>query len=434
MWESSMDIIMIKKRKISRLMILLFLTMVLMMPLQVLSIKSDQTEEKKAWTALYYIDADTANPWWNIFINMDVLHDQFMYRKQLKSDNDLNILVLQDRLRGPAILSYIDENYQQIVLEDLGEMNMGDPQTVEDFIKYGKEHYPADRYQLCFWGHANAWYGLCPDDSNGGDALNSDECQQALNNAGGVDLLCFIGCCQMGSVEAVYELRDCCDVYVSSESSGNGNDWYGMIDDMCNMLNNQTTISTLDIGEQIVTLVSNNPNEFSDTMTISAVRTDTLVDLIKSFDRLCFFLNESDNKSYRHLLKARNQTKQFPFIRGSVLLDFSDLINQYLIIETNESIRDLLKDIQTNLSKSIIAEDHGSKQNNSNGLSLFYSKKDMLKTYSNYELDFTENTHWDELLIYHKEKTKSKEKSVLSILSHDSIFSSFFHLLRQRIE
>lgn len=397
-----------------------------------LSINQSPTEKQKSWTALYYIDADTANPWWNIFINMDVLHDQFMYRKQLRSDDDLNIVVLQDRLRGPAIISYIDENYQQIVLEDLGEMNMGDPQTVEDFITYGKQHYPADRYQLCFWGHANAWYGLCPDDSNGGDALTSDECQQALSNAGGVDLLCFIGCRQMGSVEAIYELRDCCDVYVSSESSGNGNDWYGMIDDMNHMLNDQITASTVDIAEQIVTLIVNNPNEFYDSMTISAVRTDTLPDLIESFDRLCFSLNESDDQRYQHLLKARNQTKQFPFIRGSVLMDFPDFINQYLAIETDETIKNLLEDIQRNLSKSIIAEGHGSEQNNTHGLSLFYSSKDMLKTYTNYDLDFTENTCWDELLMHHKEKKSKRELILPFVLKQEFIFSQFFNALRQQ--
>ena len=68
----------------------------------------------------------------------------------------------------------------KILLEALGEVNMGDPQTLIDFISYGKEHYPAERYQLCLYGHANAWYGACPDDTSGGDIMTMDEFQQAL--------------------------------------------------------------------------------------------------------------------------------------------------------------------------------------------------------------------------------------------------------------
>lgn len=414
---------------IIRGIILVFLILFFMLPGQVLSDEITIIEEQKAWTALYYIATDTSNPWWNIFVNLDILEAKLI--KELASADNLHVLVLQDRRRSPAVLYYIDEDHQKIVLDELGEVNTGDPQTLKDFIAFGKEQYPADRYQLVFFGHANAWYGLCPDDTNGGDALTIVECQQALRDVDGVDLICFLGCCQMGNVESVYELRDVCDVYVGSESSGNENDWHGMIDDLCRLLNDETSMSTIEIGYRIVELICNNPNEFYDTLTISAIRTDFIVDLIDCFDALCLKLYESDTPLYQNLLAARNQTKDYYFIKGSVLLDFTDFINHYIAIETDETILRLLENIQINLSRSIIAECHGPAEHNSHGLSVFYSSKDMLSIYADYGLDFTQDTHWDELLIKHMKKGKSLlSEGFLPFQPLTNIFDRYFMFVR----
>lgn len=357
---------------------------------------TNNDDTTKKWTALYYIDADTSNPWWNILLNIDILNNKFI--NEIASDDNLNVLVLQDRRRDPAHIFYINENHEPVLLKENGEVNMGDPQTLADFINYGKQHYTADRYQLCIWSHANGWYGVCPDDSSGGDPLTMDEFQHALSSSGGVDLLCFIGSCQMGGIEAVYELRDYCDVYVSSESSGNGNDWYGMIDDMCELLNNRSDLSTVACGEQIVQLICDNPNEFYEDLTISAVQTDNIEALVSSFDDLCLHLFESNDDTYKTWLNAKNQSKKFRFIQGSWLLDIMDLMNQYQSLEDDPFISQMITNISMYLSQIIIAECHGENQNGSRGLSLFYSSKDQISTYMDANLDFCQDTHWDELL------------------------------------
>ena len=281
---------------------------------------------------------------------------------------------------------------------------MGDPQTLQDFIQYGKDNYPAHRYQLCPYGHATAWYGVCPDDTNNGDSISADEFQQALKESGGVDLLSFIGCCLTGSLELVYEVREYCDVVIASESPGNENDWVGMFDEMCEFMNDNTTRSTLSCAEKIVSLIGDNENEYYDTMTISAVRTDRIEYLVSSFESLCLYLLDADDVFYELLKSARNNSKDFSFIRSSVLLDLGDFIAQYIPLVTDATLLHLLQDIKVNLSEAIIAERHGSNQTGCTGLSIFYSVKDMLSTYANFSLDFTADTLWDELLIDHKEK------------------------------
>jgi hypothetical protein len=41
---------------------------------------------------------------------------------------------------------------------DWGERNMGDPQTLVDFVTWSKANYPADHYALYFWGHGWSWH------------------------------------------------------------------------------------------------------------------------------------------------------------------------------------------------------------------------------------------------------------------------------------
>lgn len=423
-----------KKNVVVKGMIILAITFLLITPVQAFSSQQIQADKKqspssietKAWTTLYYLDVDSRSLM-NIILNMDMLEAKFI--DEIASADNLNVLVLQDRLRDPAFLYYIDEDHNKILLEEFGEVNMGDPQTLIDFISYGKEHYPAERYQLCLYGHANAWYGACPDDTSGGDIMTMDEFQQALTATDGVDLLCFIGCCQMGSLESVYELKGLCEIYVASESSGNENDWIGMLDDMCGLLNNNTNMSTVEYGEQIVQLICNNPNEFADTLTISAMRTDKIMGLVDAIEELCLHLYEND-ELYKNFKSARNLTKAYDFIQKSYLLDIYDFVDNYLEIETNQLIREVLSNIKTNLSKTVIAECHGENQNGSHGLSIFYSSKYLISLYADYGLDFTQDTHWDELLYNHKEKSKN--------LLVNNLFNQFlenhlhlFPLLRQ---
>lgn len=424
-----------KKKLVVKGMMLLAIIFLFITPVQAFSSQQIQANKKqspssietKAWTALYYIDVD-----WKSY-NVDILETKFI--DEIASGENLDIIVIQDMQGDPAFLYYIDENHNKILLEELGEVNMADPQTLIDFITYGKEHYPAERYQLCVWSHAYAWYGACVDETSGGDIMTMNEFQQALMTAGGVDLLCYIGCCQMGSLEAVYELKDFCEVYIGSEDVGYGPHWYGMLDDMCEILNNNTILSTIECGEQIVQLIGNNPNEFAQELTISAIRTDKLTGLVDEIEKLSIHLYENYAELYENLKFARAITKDYEFIKKSHLLDIYDFADKYLEIETNQTIRNILSNIKTNLSETVIAECHGETQSGSHGLSIFYSSSNWglpgsISVYTNCALDFTRDTHWDELLDNHKGKSKN--------LLINNLFNQFlenhphlFPLLRQ---
>ncbi len=74
---------------------------------------------------------------------------------------------------------------------DLGEVNMGSPEVLSDFIINSIVSFPADRYALVLWDHGNSWYrsmkalDISIDDTNGYDSISvgGGELRNALASA-----------------------------------------------------------------------------------------------------------------------------------------------------------------------------------------------------------------------------------------------------------
>lgn len=94
-------------------------------------------------------------------------------------------------------------------VESPGEVNMGDPQSLVDFIVWTATNYPADKYMLVISTHGGGWQGLGPDYGDRDDMFNLPELSQALAEARqitGIDQFEIIGfdACLMGQLE-VYQ-------------------------------------------------------------------------------------------------------------------------------------------------------------------------------------------------------------------------------------
>jgi hypothetical protein len=155
-------------------------------------------------------------------------------------DTPMNVVVQLDRVPGHTD-SYDDwtdcrrfritkgltpANGNEIM--NLGEVNMGNPKTLRDFVDWSIENYPADNYALIISGHGRGWPGTSYDLTSDNDNLNLPELGNALS---GLDLdLIGFDSCQMGSIEVAYAIKDYADVMVASEHAVISNGWpYGQI-------------------------------------------------------------------------------------------------------------------------------------------------------------------------------------------------------------
>jgi hypothetical protein len=84
---------------------------------------------------------------------------------------------------------------------DWGERDMGDPQSLVDFVRWSKTTYPADHYALYFWGHGFGWHpGWTMLDSSSSDALDPNEVRTVLPQLGFIDVVGY-DACYMAQIE-----------------------------------------------------------------------------------------------------------------------------------------------------------------------------------------------------------------------------------------
>jgi hypothetical protein len=359
----------------------------------------------------------------------------------MSSSITTNILVLQDPNPDPASIWYIDEGNNKTLLKELGEINMGNYTSLRDFISFSKATYPAERYMIVLWDHGMAWDGACIEITNvpnGSDHLTMDEMKRALSESGGVDIIGF-SACTMGCIESVYELRECTNVYVGSEEMNGFNGWPW--NDISTILTVYCDESTYDISKRIMSAFEEkfpyygNTNDWIEAflavyyyhlvfyppaLTMSAIRTDTIDELVSSIDELSRAFIESYDSLERGIDLARFISEDFPRPMVSFkpkistgdqidIFDFVDLLSRCRQI--TPEISRIIDDVKANVHACMLGEHHQIGHRKAHGLSLYFPYRDSIYTYnplySHCDLDFTEDTNWDEFIEhYHASHSK----------------------------
>jgi hypothetical protein len=159
---------------------------------------------KKAWTALVYLDADNDLD--------DLAHIDLNELISVGSTDQVDVLVLVDRRYEPAYLYMVCKgSLKELTNFELNgkEVNMGNPETLRSFVKYGFKCFPAERTVLFFWDHGGPLTGVAmdehPDTTGAGapDWLSHQEIIQALKDFK-IDVLATDECL-IGQIEVAYE-------------------------------------------------------------------------------------------------------------------------------------------------------------------------------------------------------------------------------------
>lgn len=348
---------------------------------------------KKSWTLLFYDDADFRMAY-------DPLYH---FAEYAFSGEHLHIVVLRDGRHDPSDLYYVNADHSLHWLGSWGEVNMADPATLREFIRYGKERFPAERYLLALYDHGGGWAGACVDDTDGG-WLEMDDIRQALVSSGGVDIIAFTAPCLMGALESVYELRDVADVYIGSEELSGYVVWFGVMDDISGLLNDPSSRTTVEIGRRIVEAIDEDTTfpQYRHDLTISAVRTDKLVGFVEAMHALSAELRRNVSASAYALYVARLRSKVFGLHLSDWMgaIDAYDFLHELERVETNPAILEQVHRAMDAFHDSVIGECHGRNQYGAHGLSIYFPRREMyyLPEYENCLLDFPAHTDWEEFL------------------------------------
>jgi len=232
------------------------------------AIREPEIPSQADWTFLVYLDGDN---------NLEsAAIDDFLEMSSVGSDANVKIVVQFDRVPGydDGYGDWRDTRRGIINAGDtptgtwgvsIGEANMGNPQTLIDFVEWGMQTYPASNYAVVFWDHGSGWRVRAPaeeplpfktvcDDETSNDTLAMQEVRNALQtietNEQEPDLVGF-DACLMGMVEVAYEIREHGSVMVGSEKGEPNDGW--PYDTILGDLTGTPTMGAADLGSTIVT-------------------------------------------------------------------------------------------------------------------------------------------------------------------------------------
>ena len=133
--------------------------------------------------------------------------------------------------------SIIDGNIEELDDDDIKKASMVDAGTLEDFIKFSKENYPADHYILVMWDHGGGVPLSFGFDEVHDGTLTEIEMADAIGNCDIEFESIIFNACLMGSLEVAKALDPYTEYIVAAESPTWGSAYYDLGINYTNFLN-----------------------------------------------------------------------------------------------------------------------------------------------------------------------------------------------------
>lgn len=284
-------------------------------------------------------------------------------------------------------------------LSDLGNLNMGDPATLQDFITWAIANYPADKYALIMWDHGGGAIGGFGNDENSGDKLDLAEISQALSAAktqteASFDLIGF-DACLMATLETASIMSSFGNYMVASEELEPGHGWdYAAI---LSAIKSNTDISGTVLSQTIADSYKSHAQTESPSsapeITLSVIDLSKISDVVTSLESLATAagtnLQNSGQSAWSTIADGRSKAEDYG---GET--DMADLkhIAQNITTAYPTEANALIAAID----QAVLYKINGTARPNANGLSIFLPHKninkpglaDMITAYDN--IDFSQ--------------------------------------------
>ncbi len=378
------------------------------------------------WTVLIFMNGDNS-------LEDDALRD-FKEIAQVGSRPRMNVIVQFDRSPAKDLAPNTAEyNWDRTLrfkmthglipskdsaVQDMGELNMGDPNVLKSFVSWGKDKYPAQKYMLIIWNHGQGWRlmlaqaqkegqralaakraqiaredkmqpisavmstratnrlapldrlqsvpvpnvstfkSISNDDTNN-DVLYNSEMQSALTGSN----LAVIGfdACLMSMVETAYALRHVAKVMVASEELEPGSGW--KYDDWLSKLAVKPGVGAEDLGK---ILVRSYEKQNQSQMTLAAVDLTKIEQLAASLSSMSEFLNSRIPAFATVLKSARTSCEAYapdvvtyisPGVERPTFqhIDIGRFCAQAALLNTDPKLKLLLTQVQNDIRSCVLS-------------------------------------------------------------------------------
>jgi hypothetical protein len=284
-------------------------------------------------------------------------------------------------------------------VSDIGEANMGAAPTLQGFLEWGMNGYPASKYALVLWDHGGGWvYGVCSDDTDSGDSLLMPEVRQAISNAetstGKMVNLVGFDACLMGMIEVAYDLRAYTDTVVFSEETEPGQGW--AYDKVLASLVGNPTMGSQELGAVIVDAYSDYYGS-SGKETLSAVATSGLALVSSALNTFAVEMSSAYAAHSGQISSVRAAVERFEY---EMIVDLYDLALRAKNAGITTTLSNAADQLMSSIQAAVTRETHGELRSGAHGLSIYYPdiRSDLNLIGYRSDVLLAQDTSWDEFL------------------------------------
>lgn len=341
-----------------------------------LPVVSEDAED--SWTILVYMNGDN---------DLEHFALQDIAEMAVVPDSDkLTILVQLDRAIDGASPGYSSADLLSLgeftstkrlrirfneieELDDIGEVNMGDANTLADFVTWGIKESETGHYGLVFWDHGGGWDLFGPDDSHDHDGLKLPEIAAGLRDglAGAkhktkLDLVGF-DACLMATFETAESVRPYSSLLLASQElePGNGWDWTAL-----SVLSDDPSRSARQWGSEVIEKYAPHVGATRNA-TLSLVDLDKLGELKEALGDFATDLGKVEPVVVG---QVRAQSPEFAAGHGKDLVDLGTLVSS--LSAADEAVKSSAKDVLNLLEEVVVTNYHGPDAGYAHGLSLYF--------------------------------------------------------------
>ncbi len=432
-------------------------------PLPALSGLSTEQAEKtgQTWTVLLYQDADDKVLEKDIFVDLNEA-------ERIGSTDRVNVVAQIDRFRGgfsgdgnwdETRRYYItrDQDLNRLASQVLesGEANMADGNALVDFVTWGVQNYPADKYVLILSDHGMGWPGGWSDPDPGGAAprniplaralgdelylMELDDALAKIQQTTGMAKFELIGmdACLMAHLEVFNALEPYSRYAVASQETEPALGWAYTA--FLSALTANPDMGGADLARAIVATYIQDDQRIVDDqaraelygrssfldqlggpsaadaagqmeqdVTLTAVDLAQVPALNTALNNFAFAMQQVEPRS---MAKARQYAQSYTSIFGaSVPPSYIDLGHFAALtkqVSQGGALAQAADGMLVAIQQAVVAEKHGDKKPGSTGISIYFPTSQLYRTqeagpqsYLAIARRFVENTLWDEFLAY----------------------------------
>jgi hypothetical protein len=404
-------------------------------------------EDPGEWTIMIYMDADND-------LEYSAIAD-FSKLAQVGSSAAVNVVVQLDRVEGysEAYGNWTDCKRFHITLGmtpspenaivSLGEVNMGDPETLKDFMMWSLAQYSAEKYALILWNHG--WLTvICTDSSHDWDMLTSSEIHATLNEVlvltgTQLDVIGFAACF-CGSTEMAYEVSEGAKIMCASEevvSSLRGYPYNTILSQLVASPTMNATAFAMLLHNQFVAF---NQGFGLEIHTHSVFNTTKVAnELAPEVSNLAYRLDSILPTHIYEILDAIDDAAT-----GETATTWRDLYDFCQILAATISdveTADIAQSVMDALIDACIAEWHDINSYDLHGLSIYLpsSMDEYVDTYASEAIEWRSDTVWDDFvdalfLSYYPGTLSQESLSEISYMLLDSNADDYLDTIHVRVD